>query len=142
MTTDCCDSTRFRSWASCRLSISGLIVACDALDEWCAGLIDKGYRSEMECIIAKIFGSEAQKEAASELMMKTARESRNMAAQASQSRKWSASLSSIAKRLLRDQAMKKVCESCGGEAHICIGKRMSPDRKNHFLCFKCHRSAA
>src|SRR6185312_12977725 len=34
-------------------------------------LIDEGYRGEMECIIAKIFGSEAQKEAAVELFMKT-----------------------------------------------------------------------
>lgn len=51
--------------------MAGLIVACDALVEWCAGLIDKGYRSEMECVIAKIFGSESQKEAAIELMMKT-----------------------------------------------------------------------
>jgi hypothetical protein len=31
MTTDCCDSTRFRSWASCRLSISGLILASGGL---------------------------------------------------------------------------------------------------------------
>ena len=38
---------------------------------WCAGLIDQGYRGEMECIVAKIFGSEAQKEAAIELFMKT-----------------------------------------------------------------------
>ena len=38
---------------------------------WCSGLIDQGYRGEMECIIAKIFGSEAQKEAAIELFMKT-----------------------------------------------------------------------
>ena len=38
---------------------------------WCCGLIDQGYRGEMECIIAKIFGSEAQKEAAIELFMKT-----------------------------------------------------------------------
>ena len=30
-----------------------------------------GYRGEMECIVAKIFGSEAQKEAAIELFMKT-----------------------------------------------------------------------
>ncbi|HVU88568.1 MAG TPA: acyl-CoA dehydrogenase family protein [Pirellulales bacterium] len=51
--------------------MAGLIVACDALVEWCAGLIDKGYRSEMECVIAKIFGSESQKEAAIELLMKT-----------------------------------------------------------------------
>ncbi len=51
--------------------LAGLIVACDALTEWCAGLLDAGYRGEMECIIAKIFGSESQKEAAIELHMKT-----------------------------------------------------------------------
>ncbi len=51
--------------------LAGLIVGCDALVQWCAGLIDQGYRGEMECIIAKIFGSEAQKEAAVELFMKT-----------------------------------------------------------------------
>ena len=51
--------------------LAGLIVACDALTDWCSTLIDAGYRGEMECIIAKIFGSEAQKEAAIELYMKT-----------------------------------------------------------------------
>ncbi len=51
--------------------MAGLIVACDALTQWCAGLIDEGYRGEMECIIAKIFASESQKEAAIELFMKT-----------------------------------------------------------------------
>ena len=51
--------------------MAGLIVACDALSEWCGGLLDEGYRGEMECIIAKIFGSEAQKEASIELYMKT-----------------------------------------------------------------------
>jgi len=51
--------------------LAGLIVACDALVAWCAGLIDAGYRGEMECVVAKIFGSEAQKEAAIELFMKT-----------------------------------------------------------------------
>jgi alkylation response protein AidB-like acyl-CoA dehydrogenase len=51
--------------------LAGLIVGCDALVAWCAGLIDRGYRGEMECIVAKIFGSEAQKHAAIELMMKT-----------------------------------------------------------------------
>lgn len=51
--------------------LAGLIVACDALSLWCSSLIDKGFRGEMECIIAKIFGSEAQKEAAIELFMKT-----------------------------------------------------------------------
>ncbi|MCA9137939.1 MAG: acyl-CoA dehydrogenase family protein [Planctomycetales bacterium] len=51
--------------------LAGLIVACDALTHWCANLLDQGYRGEMECIIAKIFGSESQKEAAIELFMKT-----------------------------------------------------------------------
>lgn len=51
--------------------LAGLIVGSDALVQWCSGLIDQGYRGEMECIIAKIFGSEAQKEAAIELFMKT-----------------------------------------------------------------------
>ena len=51
--------------------LAGHIVACDALVAWCSGLIDQGYRGEMECIIAKIFGSEVQKEAAIELLMKT-----------------------------------------------------------------------
>lgn len=51
--------------------LAGLIVAADALTAWCSSLIDHGYRGEMECIIAKIFGSEMQKEAAIELLMKT-----------------------------------------------------------------------
>lgn len=51
--------------------LAGLIVACDALAAWGAALLDAGYRGEMECIVAKIFGSEAQKEAAIELHMKT-----------------------------------------------------------------------
>jgi alkylation response protein AidB-like acyl-CoA dehydrogenase len=51
--------------------LAGLIVGCDALVEWCGGLLDAGFRGEMECIIAKIFGSEAQKEASIELHMKT-----------------------------------------------------------------------
>ncbi|GIW94918.1 MAG: hypothetical protein KatS3mg110_2959 [Pirellulaceae bacterium] len=51
--------------------LAGLIVAADALVAWCSTLLDQGYRGEMECIVAKIFGSEAQKEAAIELFMKT-----------------------------------------------------------------------
>jgi hypothetical protein len=51
--------------------LAGLIVAADALVDWCSTLIDAGYRGEMECVVAKIFGSEAQKEAAVELFMKT-----------------------------------------------------------------------
>ncbi len=51
--------------------LAGLIVACDSLVQWGGGLIDEGYRGEMECVIGKIFGSESQKEAAIELLMKT-----------------------------------------------------------------------
>jgi alkylation response protein AidB-like acyl-CoA dehydrogenase len=51
--------------------LAALIAGCDALVAWCSWLLDSGYRGEMECIIAKIFGSEAQKEAAIELFMKT-----------------------------------------------------------------------
>ncbi|MGE3314499.1 MAG: acyl-CoA dehydrogenase family protein [Planctomycetaceae bacterium] len=51
--------------------LAGLIVGCDAMTDWCASLLDEGYRGEMECIVAKIFGSESQKEACIELYMKT-----------------------------------------------------------------------
>ena len=51
--------------------LAGMVVASDALVAWCSSLIDQGYRGEMECIVAKIFGSECQKEAAIELFMKT-----------------------------------------------------------------------
>ncbi|WP_459555707.1 acyl-CoA dehydrogenase family protein [Lacunimicrobium album] len=51
--------------------LAGMIVAADALVDWTSWLLDEGFRGEMECIIAKIFGSESQKEAAIELFMKT-----------------------------------------------------------------------
>src|SRR6202022_157109 len=51
--------------------LAALIAGADALVAWGAWLIDQGYRGELECIIAKIFGSEAEKEAAIELFMKT-----------------------------------------------------------------------
>lgn len=51
--------------------IAGLITACDALVQWGGGLINEGFRGEIECVIAKVFGSESQKEAAVELLMKT-----------------------------------------------------------------------
>jgi hypothetical protein len=51
--------------------LAALIVGCDALVAWCSSLLDQGYRGEMECTIAKVFGSESQKEAAIELFMKT-----------------------------------------------------------------------
>jgi hypothetical protein len=51
--------------------LAALIAGADALVAWGSWLIDQGYRGELECIIAKIFGSEAEKEAAIELFMKT-----------------------------------------------------------------------
>lgn len=51
--------------------LASLIVGCDALTAWCAGLIDRGVRCEMECITAKVFASEALKYAAIELALKT-----------------------------------------------------------------------
>jgi alkylation response protein AidB-like acyl-CoA dehydrogenase len=50
---------------------AALIVGADALRSWGSWLLDRGYRGELECIIAKIFGSEAQKEVAIEYFMKT-----------------------------------------------------------------------
>jgi alkylation response protein AidB-like acyl-CoA dehydrogenase len=51
--------------------LAALIAGADALTEWCAWLLDEGYRGELECMVAKVFGSEALKEAAVELLMKT-----------------------------------------------------------------------
>jgi alkylation response protein AidB-like acyl-CoA dehydrogenase len=51
--------------------LAALIVGTDALTAWGSWLIDQGYRGELEGIVAKIFGSESQKEAAVELLMKT-----------------------------------------------------------------------
>lgn len=51
--------------------LAGLIAGADALVDWSAWLIDQGYRGELECVVAKIFGSEALKEASIELFMKT-----------------------------------------------------------------------
>jgi alkylation response protein AidB-like acyl-CoA dehydrogenase len=52
-------------------STAALIVGADSLEQWGSWLLDQGYRGELECIIAKIFGSEAQKEVAIEYLMKT-----------------------------------------------------------------------
>ena len=67
-------ASRSRAASWCAAGSAGwpaLIVGCDALVAWCSWLLDQGYRGEMECIVAKIFGSESQKEAAIELFMKT-----------------------------------------------------------------------
>jgi alkylation response protein AidB-like acyl-CoA dehydrogenase len=51
--------------------LAGLIAGADALVAWTSWLIDEGFRGELECVVAKIFGSESMKEAAIELFMKT-----------------------------------------------------------------------
>jgi alkylation response protein AidB-like acyl-CoA dehydrogenase len=51
--------------------LAGRIASVDAIGNWCAWLLEEGYRGEMECIIAKIFASETQKDSALELCMKT-----------------------------------------------------------------------
>jgi alkylation response protein AidB-like acyl-CoA dehydrogenase len=50
---------------------ASLICGAEALYNWGSWLLDLGYRGELECILAKIFGSEAQKEVAIEYFMKT-----------------------------------------------------------------------
>ena len=50
---------------------AALIAGSESLIQWGSWLLDQGYRGELECVIAKIFGSEAQKEVAIELFMKT-----------------------------------------------------------------------
>jgi hypothetical protein len=47
------------------------IVGCDGVALWSAGLLDKGYRGELEAVVAKVFASEMLKEAAVDLMLKT-----------------------------------------------------------------------
>ena len=51
--------------------LAGRIVACDAMTAWTAHLLDEGYRAELECVTAKIFGSESVKEACVDVLLKT-----------------------------------------------------------------------
>lgn len=51
--------------------LAGRIVACDAMTDWTAQLLDRGYRAELECVTAKVFGSESVKEAAVDVLLKT-----------------------------------------------------------------------
>lgn len=51
--------------------LAARIVACDAMAAWTARLLDEGYRGELECVTAKIFGSESLKEATVDVLLKT-----------------------------------------------------------------------
>jgi hypothetical protein len=51
--------------------LAARIVACDALSAWAATLLDQGYRGELECVTAKVFASEALKEATVDILLKT-----------------------------------------------------------------------
>jgi len=50
---------------------AGLMVACDAIRDWASAKLDEGYRGELECTIAKVFGSWAQQEGAIEIGLLT-----------------------------------------------------------------------
>lgn len=50
---------------------AALIVGCKALTAWGASTVDNGFRGELECIVAKIFGADAQFEIALDHSMKT-----------------------------------------------------------------------
>ncbi len=51
--------------------LAARIVACDALVAWAAGLLDSGYRGELECITTKVFTTEALTQAAVGILLKT-----------------------------------------------------------------------
>ena len=51
--------------------LAARIVACDAVVAWAAALLDQGYRGELECVAGKVFASEAVKEAAVDVLLKT-----------------------------------------------------------------------
>lgn len=51
--------------------LAARIVACDALTAWASQLLDRDYRGELECVLTKVFGSEAVKEATVDLLLKT-----------------------------------------------------------------------
>jgi alkylation response protein AidB-like acyl-CoA dehydrogenase len=51
--------------------LAGRIVACDAMAAWAAHLLDEGYRGDLECVTAKVFGSETAKEACVDVLLKT-----------------------------------------------------------------------
>ena len=51
--------------------LAGRIVACDAMTAWAAHLLDGEYCAELECVTAKVFGSESVKEACVEVLLKT-----------------------------------------------------------------------
>jgi len=51
--------------------LAARIVACDALSAWTASLLDQGYRGELEGVTAKVFASEAVKEATLDILLKT-----------------------------------------------------------------------
>jgi alkylation response protein AidB-like acyl-CoA dehydrogenase len=50
---------------------AALIQLDDALRDWCSSLLDNGYRGELECVVAKVLGSESTKEMAIELGLRT-----------------------------------------------------------------------
>jgi len=50
---------------------ASMIVGADALVQWCSSMLDAGYRGELECIIAKIFGASSLQEVGIDMALKT-----------------------------------------------------------------------
>lgn len=51
--------------------LAARIVGCDAMAAWGAALLDRGYRGELECVTAKVVGSEALKDATVDVLLRT-----------------------------------------------------------------------
>lgn len=51
--------------------LAARVVGCDAVLAWSTGLLDAGYRCELEGVVAKVFSTEALKEATVDLLLKT-----------------------------------------------------------------------
>ena len=66
------DSIQNRELVQVRIArAAALMVACDAIRDWSSSVLDQGYRGELECTIAKVFGSWAQQEGAIEIGLLT-----------------------------------------------------------------------
>ncbi|HSR22531.1 MAG TPA: acyl-CoA dehydrogenase family protein, partial [Candidatus Eisenbacteria bacterium] len=51
--------------------LAARVIGCDAVLAWSTGLLDAGYRCELEGVVAKVFSTEALKEATVDLLLKT-----------------------------------------------------------------------
>lgn len=52
-------------------TLAGRIVACDALLAWTSQLLDAGYRGELECVTAKVYGADVLQNSAVDILART-----------------------------------------------------------------------